>query len=1072
MAFPSSLTALRPTIRLEEISTEGELMWTASVLSLYTDKLRQFVKLRDDYCEAYLVADYGLAEDVLNRIQNAFGYSLWLLGNRLQLLQVTKGLKAQKTFLEEVLATDGINQFIAWLTYLLSVRAEENVSYSSFEAEIWEVLTTPWIRDYARLHLLPTDCASIENFSLPMAIEEPHPIIDRFETFVAMSLLYCSNLKGHEYSDVLSALELIESVDDKQINRILMVLRNSYCSDDSKFLQFADAYTEGRYEDVLVGCFEGMELISRSRALLGSPPPARAIQSMSDQIIMHMYSISTLSAEASLSRQKLKKLALINPDRSKIIEISDFLERTPDYMGTGTPSRLEVAAALSKPLDNPWSATAIDTIMGRSLWLSRLYEAHPTSSSIRLRFALTSGDSRLIEDTSMHLPPHRRSMYLGHINFKCGQFESAVAHYLSASTSEIEFISHAAKRSLFKAYYASGHLHDAVQLVIDQLLQFPSAASSYPLETLAKQYLNCENSRSSIDLAVLIHLAIRHGNAKLERDLSNIYENVLVAAELEKPSDFSKCLDAYDPTRLIYFLRHVCVPRILDDTTCFESVEEIDTERIAVCQLLLSLDEANFDTYQAEIRTITRDFEVATLLSKMQTSKIYVDEAGIRESLEVKLNEPLSRYLKLLDSPALAYQAEKLSKRIVEMLTNQGHPEFRDLRLPATELEGLFNAMRLEAADEFALNPAFGLDTHVSTSIRHGAFEGHLRRPLAMEDLICSKKDKEYILPPTWIRKLPELGPEDLANLQKILGRFTQRYEELIAEYLKGKLHISMGVGEVAMFVFDATPAEVIGLKETITPNTNVHDLSERLIAHCWSLTSRSLDAIRQDLLDYAAKQMYLAFDLLVRGGESKMEHSEVAPFIDAVARARTGFQTALEDVAGWFQRPTDLSRDPFDIEVATKVALQQIANCYVGSVIHPCLDLQVEQKIDGRMLDGLCEILFIFLQNVIRHSGFCEDRADVNLSAQRQENTLILRCANKLATDVSIAKRRECAIDAVNLYERDSALRMARKEGGSGLSKVWRIAEFDLRVRHSIELSVSDDGEFVVQLSLAGVWS
>lgn len=1072
MSFPMSLTAVRPGARIEEISNEGELLWTSSILTLYTDRLKSFVKLRNAYYAAYEDADFDLAEKALDSIQQSLGFSIWLLGNRLLLLQVAKGLEAQKTLLEEILSTDGINQFIAWLAYFLSVRAEENVSYLSFESELTEVLGIGWLRDYATLHFLPIDCASIEDPGLPISIEEPHPIIDRFETFVAMALIYCTKRDGEDRSIVVSALEQLEAIDDPAIKRMLMVLRGQYCAQDSQFLEFADAYTEGRYEHLMAGRCDGFELVARSYAFLGRRPPYGDKLSPRDQLIEHMYHVSTLSPDASLSRLKLKKLAILCPDRSVALEVAAFLDRTHDHLGTVMPSRIEVAAALSRPLDNPWSATAIDSIPDAHGWMDQLAEAHPCSSAVRLRRALISGDATSVEQNEMKLPPYRQAMYLGHIHFRSSRFATAAESYLSAVTSDVDFISHAARRSLFKAYYADGKIYEAVQLAVDQVLQFPSAAPSYPLETLARQYLNCESARSSLDLAVLLHLAIRHCNAKLERDLSNIYENVLDAEGLDRPSAFREHLDKCNTNRLIYFLRHICVPRILDDTTCFDSVEEIDQERIAVCQLLLTLDPKNIETYQAEIRTITRGSEVAVLLSKMQTSKIYVDDAGIRESLEVSLAEPLARYLKLLESPNLAYQAEKLSKRLSEMLTSKGHPEFKDLKLPATEREGLFNAMLLEAGAEFALNPAYGLDTHVSTSIRHGAFEGHLRRALVLEDLLCLKKEKEYVLPTNWARKLPALGMPDLDVLLKLLGRFTQRFEELIHEYLKGKLHIRIIGDNVAMFDFEGSPSEVQDLMDGITPSTTVQDLADRLIAHFWAQTTKSLDAIRRDLHDYAAKQMSSAFDALVRGAESRIAHSAVAPFIDAVARARTAFQTAIEDVAGWFQRPTDLSRDPFDIEVATHVSLQQIANCYVGNPIRPSLDLAIEEQIDGRMLDGLCEILFIILQNVIRHSGLIEDKTDVSISARREGESLILQCVSKLATNVSIDERRTYAIDAMKRYERDSALKMARKEGGSGLSKVWRIAEFDLRVQHSIELAVTDAHEFFVKLSLAGVWA
>lgn len=1070
--FPMSLASVLPGARLQEISIEGELLWTSSVLSLYADRLGDFVKLRDKYYFAHENANYDQATNILDQIQKEFGYSIWLIGNRLQLLQVTKGLESQKTWLENVLSTEGINQLIAWVAYFISVRTEENVSYSSFVSELSEILEIKWLRDYAKLHFLPSECASIDDPDLPISMEEPHPIIDRFETFVAMALVYCTKVDASSRATLIASLEQLEGVNDSLIQRMLAVLRDNEIGIDGKFLALADAYTEGRYELLLSDRCEGLELIARSHAYLGRPPEQDETQSLRKQLIWHMYNISVLSPDATLSRVKLKKLAIICPNRSTALEVSAFLDRTHDHLDVVSPSRLEIAASLSRPLDNPWSAAAIDSCRNNSKWLNFLAETNQSSPSVLLRLALINKSAAAVELNEMHFPGYRKAMYLGHINFAYKKYVEAAEYYLMAANSDMDFVSQKAKRALFNTYYAAGRLDEAANLAVDQVLLFPSGAISYPLEILAREYLNSGSYNNSIELAILLHLAMRHCNAKFERDLSNIYENIMEAERLDRPSMFRDRIKDFSTERLIYFLRYICVPRVLDDTTCFESVEEIDQERIAVCQLLLTLDPPNIEIYQSEIRVITRDNEVASLLSKVQTSKVYVDEAGIRDALEVSLAEPLTRYLKLLESPNLAYQAEKLSKRISEMLKSKGHPEFKDLKLPATEREGLFNAMLLEAGAEFSFNPAYGLDTHVSTSIRHGAFEGHLRRALVIEDLLCAKKDKEYILPLNWKRKLYNLNAQEFDALQKLLGRFTQRFEELLHEYLKEKLHIRIIGDNVAMFNFSGSPSEVQGLMESITPSTTVQDLAERLITHFWELTTKSLDAIRQDLLIGAAKQMSSAFDALVRGVESKFAHATIAPVIDGVARARTTFQTAIEDVADWFQRPTDLSRDPFDIEVATHVSLQQIANCYVGNPIRTSLNICVNEKIDGRMLDGLCEIFFILLQNVIRHGGFSDDKADVSITAQRDGETLILHCTSNLAPDVSINDRRICATDAMNRYEHDSAMKMARKEGGSGLSKIWRIAEFDLRVQHSIELAVSDEHQFVVKLLLKGVWA
>ncbi|MDP3663927.1 MAG: hypothetical protein U1D41_01740 [Nitrosomonas sp.] len=1071
ITFPRFLSDFTQKSKLQTIATDGELIWCSSILAQHSEKLNIFIRKRDKFYEAFLNCDYKQAENLLIEIQEIFGISIWLIGNRLQLLQATEGLQAQKNFLEELVNINGINQFVAWLAYFLSLRTEDNITYSRFEIETELLLNTKWLHDYALLHLLPYKFNEIADPGTSMAMEEPHPIIDRFETFVAMSLLYCVKYGRSRSQILVSALEQIENIEDTTLRNILMVLRDGYAAIDFNVLKLADAYTEGRYEEIVNSNCECLELMARAYTLTGQRPLLEGSPGLRQQAIALMCDVLSITSEAAQSRESLKKIALIGPSRSFTFQISAFLERDRKFVIANDSTGLDLLSTLSSPLDNPWSTSVLQGICGEEKWLDQLLKVHPNSPALKLRQALTTRNEWIIKHEMIQLPWYRRAMYLGHIYFEKGDFNEAISSYHVASNSEIDFVAHSAKRYLFEAYKANGQLYESAQLAINQIVQFPSTAQSYPLDSLANEYLNQLEYRESMDLAVLISLAIRFSSAKLERDLSNIFENVLAHEGIIRPNEFSAHISKYNRERLIYFLRYICIPRIFDDTITFNTVEEIDNERIAVCQLLLQLDPTNLLAYQAEIRALTRENEVANLLTKIQTSKIFVDEAGIREVLDASLHDLLTRYQKLLDSPTLAYQAEKLSKRLIEMLDNKGHPEFKDLKLPASEIESLFSTILLEVASEFALNPAYGLDTHVSTSIRHGAFEGHLRSPLAVEDLLCLKKDKDYFLPPLWLQKLPHLADQEFELLQKLLAKFTQRVEEIIAEYLKEKLHVRLLGKNVAMFNFEGNSTEIQGLMDLITPRTTSNELADRLINYCWNLTSRSLDKIRADLLNYAAKQIGLAFDNLIKGIESRIERSKVTSLMDSIARARTGFQVAIEDVAEWFQRPTDLSREPFDIEIAIHVALQQIANCYIKNPIEPELDLaNITEKIDGKMLDGLCEILFILLQNVILHSGVGENKAKVFISASRSADYLVLECKNGLGEEISLTECLERAQEAMRNYQHDSALSIVRKEGGSGLSKVWRIAEFDLNVTHNLQLIVTDNREFIVRLTLKGI--
>jgi hypothetical protein len=242
-------------------------------------------------------------------------------------------------------------------------------------------------------------------------------------------------------------------------------------------------------------------------------------------------------------------------------------------------------------------------------------------------------------------------------------------------------------------------------------------------------------------------------------------------------------------------------------------------------------------------------------------------------------------------------------------------------------------------------------------------------------------------------------------------------------------------------------------------------------MAFSWSKTDQSLSDIRGHLKEDLLPFVNQAFDSLLSGLEANVGHERVADLVDAAVHARTEFQAVVEYVSNWFRRSRDVERDPFEMDVAVGVAFKEIGNCYVKSPIISCSMLSVPYKISGSCLEGVVDVLFLLLQNVIRHSGFQgEQEVDVHVGVEQE--WLVIEVVNDLAESISIEERREVADEAVRQYERDTAMRMARVEGGSGLSKIWRILEYDLKTVHELRLEVTDERKFVshVKMSSTGI--
>lgn len=1060
--FPSRPDQLTGLPRLTPTNNEeGEFLWTACVLRLYSERLHQFVGMRDNFYSKFINGKYSEAEEAINQIENEFGLSLWLIQYKLQLLQLYKGLESQKDYVETLLSTEGINPLSAWVCYFFSLRSEANVSFSKLNDELIDVLPQVGLGAYVTNHIIPFDLSSIEEPHLPVVWEEPNPIIDRFETLVSMLQIIVSRQRRGINKTISLCLRELQDIGDIRLQKLEKIMfKGAVASDNSELVKYVDAYTAGHYSDVDALKCESLELIARAGIFL--PEYAQeATSGIRGQIIESMKEILTLSPQAQQHRQSLKKLALTCPKHDIAIQAASFLERDHDYILANKYSALDYFSTVSSQLENPWSVALISDFENRSNWMEELSNLYPDSISIRLRKIVSSnGRDCNIDELMGCLPLHRLCMYKGHIAVSNGNLQKAIDCYIQAAQDCHGFVSSYAKRYLYDALYAAKRYEECLSLVVEHVLLNPSAVFAYRINELVKVCLERDELLANIDLAILLHLNVMHVHPKWERELSDVFENVLYDSSVSRPSELFDKANNFEQTKKIYFLRNICTPRFLGDTTCFESVDEIEEERIAICQHLLSIDPDNSVEYLTEIRGITRDINVAHLLKKVQASKIYVDEAGLRQSFETTLFDTFLRYQILLDSPALAYQAEKLSKRLEEMLTMKGILDIKELKLPASEQQALFATLLQDFCNDFAYNPAYGLDTHVSTSIRHGAFEGHIRNPFAAEDLLCKKRDKEFVLSKTWESRFDYLSADEKNQVRRILGRFTSRIEELIHVYLSEKIRVHE-IGNGGMFIFKATEQSISTLRESITKATDYNAFLDRFFEHAWQLVDESMKLIREDLNVGLFKQINNACDALILGCEQTLGHDKIAPLVDAVIRSQTTFQSAIAEVAEWFRRPQDLSRDPFDFEVAVHVALQQIKNCYVKTPLNESLQLNVPEKIEGKLLDGICEIFFILLQNVILHSGLSDHSISVIVSADRIGDTLVISCKNELSLDLDLDLRKQLAIEAISKYERDTALRLARVEGGSGLSKIWRIAEFDLRVGHKIDIKVAENRTF-----------
>ena len=133
--FPSSVRQINEVRLLLPTSAARELRWAGAYLSSHGSSLTEFVRLSLDFQQSLLLNEYDASQQALDKVQGCFGYSLWLIRNRITLLQVAEGLEAQKKYTKKVQEElRGVHGVVNYIIYAMSARCEPALPPARFVA--------------------------------------------------------------------------------------------------------------------------------------------------------------------------------------------------------------------------------------------------------------------------------------------------------------------------------------------------------------------------------------------------------------------------------------------------------------------------------------------------------------------------------------------------------------------------------------------------------------------------------------------------------------------------------------------------------------------------------------------------------------------------------------------------------------------------------------------------------------------------------------------------------------------------------------------------------------------------
>jgi hypothetical protein len=1072
--FPTNVTRLKKDWPFEPILREREILWATELIKCHAVRLNSFVQKALEYERTLLGADYSLALDVLESIDEEFGVSLWSIENKIAVLQVAHGLERQKTFVNNIRSARVSNP-VAVIAFFASERCESATNPLQFKqvmverAEKWEVDQA--YKDYLLFRITdeyefsPETCASILRY------EATSSVIDYYDTYVRLAQR--ATLTSRPPTALLSGLEaLAGNIEDHRIDKILLLNGSGGSRRSALHAQKLTPFehiARGEFQSALTTAESALEedplditlrfVSARAHAELqaeksGGPGLGGRIERLCSSLTIKKDSTEDEYLEALRLALAFR---LMNFAGSFVRFIRDHCSSYPISNGQDVLKSFLDSPYLD-PRDLAWLPKNILPHYAKILCDS--YGSSPGLATEMLRAGIEPpADSTYTPtgDMALHIKIHRS------LESKEHEEVLNLARGLDQSTSQ--HTRRTAARYIAHSLLEVKRLDEAIDFVVERALSDPSAVFVLPIATCAER-LDKKTRRTlapKLSTPIVLDLFARHISDRLDNIRAYAYEDFLIANHVERPSQLSEMLDHFQRHLLVYYLRKICVPRIMQVSSAFRGSQHLEQERLAVCSLLRQIDEQDVKEYELEIREITRNQLIQLGVRHVDQSRIFVDLAAIRRWAERNLKEGFARYRALLEA-GVDTGVTAFTEALEDAL-EEGKVPKQILALPKNEANDLLYDLVSRVFLECMTNPEYGLDCYLSMRIRHGTLSGQLRGPLEEQKVITQREggSQQYKPNEFWLQRIDTLNPAGQQELDALLSKFSRDYDTVIDNFASDFIQVHSTEKEGGLFN-RSLPELFLGvIASELKADTTFEDFINICFDFFWRRVEIDLKAIRTKVDVEFKPTINALFASLESELDDKFGNSLAPDLHRAIRIAQTGAQNALNQVNEWFHLRKPESAPSLTLQEIIDIGLQCVKN------IHPDFRPDIEQTIPTipPFIEWipLSDIFFILFENIQKHSGIVAPTIEILASQKEGQVRIMVKSEVNNRVDTSQAELRVAKIKQA--ISEGSYQRGVRSEGGTGLMKLRKIIGQNPKRPNHLDFGFNDQNQFFVELEL-----
>ena len=1051
-----------------------EFRWLTYIVENFFSEINSFFHLKREFEKMLINGDLENAKFKISEIESIYGISLWSIDCQILLTDIYDGSEANWNMLSSYLNRIK-NSIYEFNISSSSKRAESKLSYESFlkqfQNDIDNIQSSGFVKDYFVFKNFSYANYDYEfkDLSSVLYVSNIFSVIDQYLILIDIIIYNISH--GSQYSKIF--LNFIKNAkcsipNDSRLNAIFNIVNHKNNLDNSPtnsgYIQCLNSYYIGDFEKSLEMSkylllsdpleYELYQVYCKSLINLRKDFEPVGLNGMANSILTDTFKLFNFHKNEEGCGKRLLKISLqlMNFNIGKqIFSLLSEIEGQLDWN--------YYTGVLSTSFITPKNVQFINVHQNVETNLLRFAE----QESFKFYNGIEFGENEYKDfDSKSEV---QRVFACASQQYRKGNFEKTIEilectdnavlpnYYLEKKNSLIYFsylqLGRLAEAlTLFSTIYFD---NDIIYRKIDYILLFDKI----------KKLPDKSEFTSQIELPILFSLVVK------EYDLFEVYDDFVLAYELDDLSDLdiNQMIAQFGKQQTIHFLEKVATIDTLKYNTDYTSVSEVEEDRIRILEKLIIVNPNNKQTYEKERDEIYRASSVRKVLKEVDEGRLYIDVNSLKDLQINKFQDDFKRFKEIALSSTTQtligfnpFNTKDWDKALVEK------NETSDLYNSADYLA--FKNIYLESRDNFLFSKEYGLDSCLSTRIRHGALKNHIRSVFEKLDLMSSKSKDIYVNNPVWQRQLSNY-PETNFLVQERLKLFSKQIDDYTIYIRDSLIQIKTEKqpekkeGLFAYFTNDELLFRFYSEHKALL--ISVEKVIEIILT---DLVNYTLIHLQNDINNKFSNEISNYFQTLIESTIAdlrKLDLPNECQLIANLTKSSTDINQELEYLSEWFYLNTTNSSSILSIHTLLD------ASFHLTNRINPQFNLVPKVQLEEDF-GGYSSLIFVFnilLNNVITHSNLPPHKIALDVVAQKTDDDKYMQItfSNNVNPSVDYLLNIEKLEKVKQNWNNHDNIERSNKEGESGFDKIKRILLYEALAKTDLFDYSFESGKFSITL-------